>query len=126
MNWTGGKLQRSKHASKGIGQIQKAHFARARTQLQKSKNSLTSPFRPIFYRDDEAGLGGQLSSFSSHAIYHTGHSKPPQERRGKVGSGSSQHGSQDEEREMIPVSLSRRRGQNRTAAYERRAGGEFA
>ncbi|KAF2643784.1 hypothetical protein P280DRAFT_216560 [Massarina eburnea CBS 473.64] len=84
MNWTGGSLQRSKKTSKGVLQKQKAHFARARTQLQNGSQRV-SPFRPSYLRDEEHTLlDGQLPPlFSSRSIRHTGHSKtlrePPEQ-----------------------------------------------
>ncbi|CAO2651911.1 Nn.00g001940.m01.CDS01 [Neocucurbitaria sp. VM-36] len=75
MNWTGGSLQRSKNAKKGILQKQKAFFARARTHLQNASKSLAIPFRPSYLcDDDEFEFNGQMSSFGSGSVRHTGHS----------------------------------------------------
>lgn len=49
MNWTGGRLQQSKNANKGIIQKQKAHFARARTQLQNNIGASTPAFPSGFF-----------------------------------------------------------------------------
>ncbi|XPT01678.1 hypothetical protein M3J09_010808 [Ascochyta lentis] len=74
MNWTGGSLQRTKNAHKGVVQRQKAHFARARTQLQQSPGAPIMPFRPDYLVDgDGRESGHHLSPFGS-SIRHTGHS----------------------------------------------------
>jgi hypothetical protein len=75
MNWTGGKLQRSKQANKGIAQIQKAHFARARTQLQNNSNALTTPLPSSFFREAEDTLGSQLPPCTARTVRHVGHSR---------------------------------------------------
>ncbi|KAL5119581.1 hypothetical protein ACEQ8H_002427 [Pleosporales sp. CAS-2024a] len=56
MNWTGGNLQRTKHANQGVVQRQKAYFARARTQLQNGTKAPTAPFRPTFLQKDNSCL----------------------------------------------------------------------
>ncbi len=73
MNWTGGTLQRTKNANKGVIQKQRAHFARARTKLQQSPNSPTTPFRPDFLRDGDCiDFGHHIDSSTSSVIYHAG------------------------------------------------------
>jgi len=126
MNWTGGKLQRSKQASKGITQIQKAHFARARTQLQNNSNALTSPFRPNFFPADEDLLGGQLPSFTSRPIRNTGRSGILQERRGMTGSAPSQHGCPEQDHEVVLASPYRLKGQSNRVSYEKPPSGASA
>ncbi|KAF2028809.1 hypothetical protein EK21DRAFT_90328 [Setomelanomma holmii] len=75
MNWTGGSLQRMKHANKGVTQKQKAYFVRARTHLQNGSKSPVVPFRPSYLQnDDNFELAGHLPSFGSGSIRHTGHS----------------------------------------------------
>jgi len=75
MNWTGGSLQRTKKANTGVLQQQKAYFAKARTHLQNATNSPVPPFRPSYLRDnEESGLMGELPSFSSGSVRHTGYS----------------------------------------------------
>jgi hypothetical protein len=74
MNWTGGTLQRTKHANKGITQKQKAYFARARTHLQNGSKSPAVPFRPSYLQNDDSfELAGHLPSFGSGSVRHTGH-----------------------------------------------------
>lgn len=68
MNWTGGTLQRTKHANKGVTQKQKAHFARARTQLQQSLGTPAAPCHPDFLH------GQRLPAFGTGSVRHTGHS----------------------------------------------------
>jgi hypothetical protein len=73
MNWTGGSLQRTKHANKGVVQKQKAYFARARTELQ-NPGSPTAPFRPDYFR--EAGnreVDQRLPSSRSASTRRIGH-----------------------------------------------------
>lgn len=48
MNWTGGSLQRSKIANKGVIQKQRAFFAKARTSLQHAPISAATPFCPDY------------------------------------------------------------------------------
>jgi hypothetical protein len=75
MNWTGGSLQRTRNANKGIVQKQKAYFARARTHLQNGPRSPAAPFRPTYLQnDDNFELAGCLPSFGSGSVRHTGHS----------------------------------------------------
>jgi hypothetical protein len=75
MNWTGGSLQRTKHANKGIVQKQKAYFARARTHHQKGSKSPSVPFRPNFLGvDGSFELSGHVSSYGKGSVRHTGHS----------------------------------------------------
>lgn len=71
MNWTGGALQRTKNANKGVIQKQRAYFARARTKLQQSSETLATPFHPDFLQvcaDFE--YGGQSHSASSGSMRH--------------------------------------------------------
>lgn len=84
MNWTGGSLQRSKQANKGVVQKQKAHFARARTQLQNAPNAPAASFRPGFFQDEDASVGGRLPPPSSRSVRHTGHSKTLRDRRSRA------------------------------------------
>jgi hypothetical protein len=71
MNWTGGSLQRTKHASKGIVQKQKAYFAKARTHHQ---DGAKSPFRPSYLGDDNSfGLSRHMPSYGKGSVRHTGH-----------------------------------------------------
>lgn len=75
MNWTGGTLQRTKTASKGVVQKQKAHFAKARTNLQNGPDSPNAPFRPSYLQNDDSfELTRRLPSFGSGSVRHTGHS----------------------------------------------------
>jgi hypothetical protein len=75
MNWTGGSLQRTKHANKGVVQKQKAYFAKARTQLQSDSKSPAAPFRPTYLLNDSIfELAGHLPAFGSGSVRHTGHS----------------------------------------------------
>jgi hypothetical protein len=53
MNWTGGSLQRTKIANKGVAQKQKAYFARARMHLQNGPTSPAAPFQPSFLRNED-------------------------------------------------------------------------
>lgn len=55
MNWTGGTLQRTKHANKGVMQRQRAYFARARTKLQQSPSTQSTPFRPEYFHNNSDG-----------------------------------------------------------------------
>jgi hypothetical protein len=129
MNWTGGKLQRSKQANKGIVQIQKAHFARARarTQLPDNSHGLTSPFHLRSFGDDEAELGGQLASFTYRSVRHTGHNGTLQQRRDRTASAPSQHGSPRQAHETTQTSPHRFTMQNSKAIYEsRQPSGESA
>ncbi|KAG9194174.1 hypothetical protein G6011_04209 [Alternaria panax] len=82
MNWTGGSLQRTKKANRGVLQQQKAYFAKARTQLQNATDSPAAPFRPSYLRDnDDCGLWGITPSVSG-SVRHTGHAaKRTGERR---------------------------------------------
>lgn len=59
MNWTGGTLQRTKHANKGVIQKQKAHFARARAQQQHSPGTAAAPFRPEYLQGGDDYEFGQ-------------------------------------------------------------------
>lgn len=73
MNWTGGRLQRSRAANKGVIQRQKAHFARAKAQLQDSASTDTSPHRPSFFRDERVSQHHKLPKLSSpHNSRHAG------------------------------------------------------
>jgi hypothetical protein len=81
MNWTGGSLQRTKKANKGVLQQQKTYFAKARTQLHNPPNSHVAPFRPNHLHDNnESGLWGVIP-FGSGSVRPTGHrAKHPSER----------------------------------------------
>jgi hypothetical protein len=100
MNWTGGSLQRTKHANKSVVQKQKAYFARARTHLQNGPKSPATPFRPTYLqKNDNLELVGYLPSFGSSSVRHTGH--PPRhryERKPSLSVQSLQHGG-----ELIPT-----------------------
>ncbi|KAH6625351.1 hypothetical protein C7974DRAFT_199539 [Boeremia exigua] len=75
MNWTGGTLQRTRHANKGVIQKQKAYFARARAKLQQSPEAATTPFHPEFLQDGGVyGLGRRISSSASGSVSHARHS----------------------------------------------------
>jgi hypothetical protein len=81
MNWTGGSLQRTKQANKGVLQQQKAYFARAQTQLQNTTNSSAAPFRPSYLQDNENSGLWTMTPFGSGSVRHTGHAaKRPSER----------------------------------------------
>ncbi|KAF2452166.1 hypothetical protein P171DRAFT_468511 [Karstenula rhodostoma CBS 690.94] len=75
MNWTGGRLQRSKDANKGIIQKQKAHFARARTQLQHDSRASTSTFPYAFLGDERASQQPQFPLTSARTARFTGRSR---------------------------------------------------
>jgi hypothetical protein len=84
MNWTGGSLQRTKHAHKGHLQQQRAYFAKARTQLQNAPDSPTFPFRPNWLRNaDESDLKGGMSRFTA-SIRQPGHSAKNRSERMKL------------------------------------------
>jgi hypothetical protein len=72
MNWTGGTLQRTKNANKGVVQKQKAYFAKARTHLQNGPDSPIAPFRPSYLQNDDSfELAGHLPSFGTRSVRHT-------------------------------------------------------
>ncbi|KAF1849426.1 uncharacterized protein K460DRAFT_354276 [Cucurbitaria berberidis CBS 394.84] len=74
MNWTGGSLQRTKNANKGVLQRQKAYFARARTHLQSASNSPTTPFRPSYLGDNDSfDFMEQIPTLGSGVVQHAGH-----------------------------------------------------
>jgi hypothetical protein len=74
MNWTGGTLQRTKNANKGVIQKQKAYFAKARTNLQNVPDPPIAPFRPSYLQNDDSfELAGHLPSFGTGSVRHTGH-----------------------------------------------------
>jgi hypothetical protein len=74
MNWTGGSLQRTKHANKGITQKQKAYFARARTHHQEGSKSPAVSFRPSFLGVDSSFESrGHVPSYWLGSV-HTRHS----------------------------------------------------
>ncbi|KAF2865144.1 hypothetical protein BDV95DRAFT_612934 [Massariosphaeria phaeospora] len=76
MNWTGGRLQRSRNANKGIQSRQKQYFARRRTELQSGSDLPGLPFRPNYLDQDEKfELGGRLPAYGTGSIRHAGHSK---------------------------------------------------
>ncbi|KAF2126915.1 hypothetical protein P153DRAFT_296958 [Dothidotthia symphoricarpi CBS 119687] len=88
MNWTGGSLQRTKHANKGVVQKQKAYFARSRTQLQNGLRSPVAPFRPSYLRkDDDHESGERIRSFHPGSTRHTSHTT--RQRHGGTGRGTS-------------------------------------
>jgi hypothetical protein len=65
MNWTGGTLQRTKYANKGVMQRQRAYFARARTKLQQSPSTQSTPFRPEYYHNSDGRDVGDQSAEDS-------------------------------------------------------------
>ncbi|KAJ4993273.1 hypothetical protein SVAN01_01248 [Stagonosporopsis vannaccii] len=74
MNWTGGTLQRTKNAKKGVVQKQRAYFARARTKLQQSPGTPAAPFRPDFLQEgDDYRDANRASSFASGSVHSTRH-----------------------------------------------------
>lgn len=77
MNWTGGKLQRSKNANRGVTPKQKAHFARIRAQVEDTAFSNPQAF------DSSMACGD--APFSSHALHHTGHSGTPRDHDNGMG-----------------------------------------
>ncbi|KAF1927614.1 uncharacterized protein M421DRAFT_421457 [Didymella exigua CBS 183.55] len=84
MNWTGGTLQCTKHANKGVIQKQKAHFARARTQQQQSPGIPAVPFRPDYLQyGDDYELGQRLISFDTGSVRHMGHSTEKRREEGQ-------------------------------------------
>ena len=48
MNWTGGRLQRSRHAGTSLAALQKNHFAKARTRLQNGPPTASLFKVPVF------------------------------------------------------------------------------
>jgi hypothetical protein len=68
MNWTGGSLQRTKIANKGVAQKQRAHFARARMHLQNGPTSAAAPFYPSFLRNEDRSEPGAQEGISRTAI----------------------------------------------------------
>ena len=57
MNWTGGRLQTSRHTGTSLSALQKAHFAKARTRLQNGPPT-TSPLNfPVFEIAKDEGQG---------------------------------------------------------------------
>jgi hypothetical protein len=68
MNWTGGSLQRTKIANKGVAQKQRAHFARARMHLQNGPTSPAAPFHPSFLRNEDRPEPGTHEGISRTAI----------------------------------------------------------
>lgn len=88
MNWTGGRLQRSKNANNGVVQKQKAHFARARTRLQNGATSLTSPSRPSFVHNGDTSLGGRLPPFPPDIVRRLADLGRPQAQHERAGSSS--------------------------------------
>jgi hypothetical protein len=82
MNWTGGTLQRSRAGRQnGVVQKQKEHFAKVRTRLQNSANSLAQSFRPSYLEDEDHNLGGRLPRFGFGAARHVGHTRRLHGRR---------------------------------------------
>lgn len=81
MNWTGGSLQRTKNARKGVRQAQKAYFARVRTNLQNEAYSPGAPFRPSELREDEK-FGGAANALSleNPSVNRAGHLSQAQYR----------------------------------------------
>lgn len=98
MNWTGGNLQRTKNANKGVLQKQKAFFVRARTQLQHSSGTPATPFRPDYLHDSEDPASDHhLPSLGSDSICHTGHSarKRRELRETDASATARRHGDRD-------------------------------
>ncbi|KAH7380482.1 hypothetical protein DE146DRAFT_793699 [Phaeosphaeria sp. MPI-PUGE-AT-0046c] len=54
MNWTGGSLQRTKNANKGVLQKQKAYFARSHTHPQNDPGSNAIAFKPSYALQDKS------------------------------------------------------------------------
>lgn len=86
MNWTGGSLQRTKQANKGIVQKQKAYFARARTHLQNGPSAPAVPFRPDYVQSgDSLEPSGRPSLYGTGSVRHTGHPARPRHEREQRG-----------------------------------------
>lgn len=82
MNWTGGSLQRTKTANKGIIQKQKAFFARARAHLQNGFTLPIVPFEPSYLQNhDDYELTGRPPFYGSGLVRHPGHSDHSVRRR---------------------------------------------
>lgn len=64
MNWTGGSLQRTKHAKGGISHQQKAYFARARTHPEHEIRIPVTHFRPSWLQNTAS-----LTSVDAHALF---------------------------------------------------------
>ena len=80
MNWTGGRLQRSRSAGTSLSALQKNHFARARTRLQNGPQT-TSPLKiPVFEIANREG--GGLPEYES--LLPTGARSDRTQRRLKV------------------------------------------
>ena len=78
MNWTGGSLQRTKNANKGVVQKQKAYFARARTQIQNKPKSPVTNFCPSYLRvNEDLDHDRQISTFRTASLHQIGHSSRP-------------------------------------------------
>lgn len=71
MNWTGGSLQRTKNANRGVRQKQKAFFARARTKLQNDSNSHCAPSHPSFLRKNDPVTSARTPWLGLGAMRHT-------------------------------------------------------
>jgi hypothetical protein len=86
MNWTGGSLQRTKQANKGVVQKQKAYFARARTRLQSGPSAPAVPFRPDYIQNGESlEPSGRPSLYGTGSVRHTGHPARPRHEREQRG-----------------------------------------
>jgi hypothetical protein len=86
MNWTGGSLQRTKQANKGVVQKQKAYFARARTHLQNGPNTPAVPFMPDYFQDDDDLEPGERPPLhGTGSVRHTGHLARPRHERTRRG-----------------------------------------
>jgi hypothetical protein len=82
MNWTGGRLQRSKRNAKSSDLVrQRQHFAAVRQRLQNGPTSHVTPFCPSFLdREEGLTLAGGITPFGQGSQRHTGHPKGKQRR----------------------------------------------
>ncbi|KAI4135684.1 MAG: hypothetical protein LQ347_000454 [Umbilicaria vellea] len=72
MNWTGGRLQRSRHTGTSLYALQKTHFARVRTRLQNGPPTRPPLEFPVFIiaEDEGQALPVRGSLLASEASKH--------------------------------------------------------
>ncbi|PSN66145.1 hypothetical protein BS50DRAFT_677419 [Corynespora cassiicola Philippines] len=100
MNWTGGSLQRSKNANKGVVQKQRQHFARVRTQLQHGIPK-TSPSRPSHLAEGRLAPAGRLPPVAAASVQHVAHRGRIQDAHGRATPRHSSSGVQNTQNVVI-------------------------
>lgn len=90
MNWTGGRLQRSRHTGSSLYALQKTHFAKVRTRLQNGPPTRSALVSPVFIIAEDEGqalpmydslLASEVSKYRTQRTLDEYHNTAPLAKR---------------------------------------------